>query len=347
MLASTAEDVDVFEVHDAFTIGEIVTIEALGLAPLGEGAELTASGHTTIGGPQPVNPSGGLLSRGHPLGATGLAQVAEIVWQLRGTAGARQVDGATARRRRDDGRRHRRHRRQRVRRRRAGGRAMTGRGDRPRRRHAHARARHGSVPILCRVAHERSRALERSLPGLVHPRGGATCSRRCAIRASPPTASSRCSTRSSPTSSARAAQTDVRHPPVLDGVQRPPRPHPPARLVNRAFTPKAIAALRPRIEEVVAEQIEVIRGRGTRRSDPRLRLPDSRLRDRRDDGRPCRRRDLFKSWSDDDHGPRLRRRRRAGASRAGAAEPARPRCLPPRPARPLPSPTRPRTCSPT
>jgi acetyl-CoA acetyltransferase len=88
-------DIDVFEVHDAFTIGEIVTIEALGLAPLGGGAALTESGHTAIGGPQPVNPSGGLLSRGHPLGATGLAQVAEIVWQLRGAAGARQVEDAT------------------------------------------------------------------------------------------------------------------------------------------------------------------------------------------------------------------------------------------------------------
>jgi acetyl-CoA C-acetyltransferase len=89
-----AADVDLFEVHDAFTIGEIVTIEALGLAPLGMGAELTASGHTTVGGRQPVNPSGGLLSRGHPLGATGLAQVAEVVWQLRGQAGDRQVAGA-------------------------------------------------------------------------------------------------------------------------------------------------------------------------------------------------------------------------------------------------------------
>lgn len=89
-----ATDIDVLEVHDAFTIGEIVTIEALGLAPLGEGGALTESGHTTIGGPQPVNPSGGLLSRGHPLGATGLAQVAEIVWQLRGAAGPRQVAGA-------------------------------------------------------------------------------------------------------------------------------------------------------------------------------------------------------------------------------------------------------------
>ena len=89
-----AVDIDVLEVHDAFTIGEIVTIEALGLAPLGEGGALTESGHTTVGGPQPVNPSGGLLSRGHPLGATGLAQVAEIVWQLRGAAGPRQVVGA-------------------------------------------------------------------------------------------------------------------------------------------------------------------------------------------------------------------------------------------------------------
>jgi acetyl-CoA acetyltransferase len=70
-------DVDVAEVHDAFTIGELVTTEALGLKD-----------------PHAVNPSGGLLSRGHPLGATGLAQIAEIVWQLRGQAGARQVDGA-------------------------------------------------------------------------------------------------------------------------------------------------------------------------------------------------------------------------------------------------------------
>jgi acetyl-CoA acetyltransferase len=89
------EDVDVFEVHDAFTIGEIVTTEALGLAVEGGGGALVASGRTAIGGAQPVNPSGGLLSRGHPLGATGTAQVAEIVWQLRGEAGARQVEGAS------------------------------------------------------------------------------------------------------------------------------------------------------------------------------------------------------------------------------------------------------------
>lgn len=87
-------EVDVFEVHDAFTIGEIVTCEALGLAPLGEGGRLAAEGVTTLGGSRPVNPSGGLLARGHPLGATGVAQLAEITWQLRGRAGARQVDGA-------------------------------------------------------------------------------------------------------------------------------------------------------------------------------------------------------------------------------------------------------------
>jgi acetyl-CoA acetyltransferase len=84
-------DLDVIECHDAFTIGEIVTTEALGLAEVGAGAQLLHSGHTRLGGPQVVNPSGGLLSRGHPLGATGLAQIAEIVWQLRDQAGGRQV----------------------------------------------------------------------------------------------------------------------------------------------------------------------------------------------------------------------------------------------------------------
>lgn len=87
-------DIDVVEVHDAFTIGEIVTTEALGLVPPGEGGKAAATGVTALGGPVPVNPSGGLLSRGHPLGATGLAQVAEIVWQLRGDAGGRQVEDA-------------------------------------------------------------------------------------------------------------------------------------------------------------------------------------------------------------------------------------------------------------
>ncbi|MFK8024893.1 MAG: thiolase family protein [Ilumatobacter sp.] len=90
----TIDEVDVFEVHDAFTIGEVVTLEALGLCERGHGAELAPAGHTAIGGRSPVNPSGGLLSRGHPLGATGLAQTAELVWQLRGEAGDRQVAGA-------------------------------------------------------------------------------------------------------------------------------------------------------------------------------------------------------------------------------------------------------------
>ncbi|MGF7123218.1 thiolase family protein [Rhodococcus sp. BE178] len=87
-------DMDLFEVHDAFTIGEVTATEALGLSPVGQGLELVKSGHTKLGGRQPVNPSGGLLSRGHALGATGLAQIAEAVWQLRDEAGARQVDGA-------------------------------------------------------------------------------------------------------------------------------------------------------------------------------------------------------------------------------------------------------------
>jgi acetyl-CoA C-acetyltransferase len=90
----SVQDVDVFEVHDAFTIGEILTLEAIGVAAQGHGAELAPSGHTQLGGPQPVNPSGGLLSRGHPLGSTGLAQTAELVWQLRGQAADRQVADA-------------------------------------------------------------------------------------------------------------------------------------------------------------------------------------------------------------------------------------------------------------
>ena len=87
-------DINLFEIHDAFTIGEIVTTEALGISALGEGGQLIESRHTWLGGPQPVNPSGGLLSRGHPLGATGLAQLAEVTWQLQGKCGKRQVENA-------------------------------------------------------------------------------------------------------------------------------------------------------------------------------------------------------------------------------------------------------------
>jgi acetyl-CoA C-acetyltransferase len=90
----TNKDIDVCEVHDAFTIGEIITVEAMGFCGEGEGAAFAQERHTSMGGEIPVNPSGGLLSRGHPLGATGLAQVAEIYWQLTGNAGGRQVPSA-------------------------------------------------------------------------------------------------------------------------------------------------------------------------------------------------------------------------------------------------------------
>lgn len=88
------KDIDLVEMHDCFTIAEIVRLEGLGLLPKGRGGQLTAAGHTSIGGPLPVNASGGLLSRGHPVGATGAAQVCELFWQLTGQAGARQVSGA-------------------------------------------------------------------------------------------------------------------------------------------------------------------------------------------------------------------------------------------------------------
>ncbi|PBC82131.1 Acetyl-CoA acetyltransferase [Streptomyces sp. 2224.1] len=88
------EDVDVIELHDCFSINELLTYEALGMCADGESGKLVADGATTYGGRWVVNPSGGLISKGHPLGATGLAQTAELVWQLRGTAGQRQVPGA-------------------------------------------------------------------------------------------------------------------------------------------------------------------------------------------------------------------------------------------------------------
>ncbi|MFF5702918.1 beta-ketoacyl synthase N-terminal-like domain-containing protein [Streptomyces sp. NPDC012794] len=88
------EDVDVVELHDCFSVNELLTYEALGMCADGASGELVESGATTYGGRWVVNPSGGLISKGHPLGATGLAQAAELVWQLRGEAGARQVPGA-------------------------------------------------------------------------------------------------------------------------------------------------------------------------------------------------------------------------------------------------------------
>jgi acetyl-CoA acetyltransferase len=89
------DDVDVVELHDAFTIAELLYYEALGLAPQGEAVSLLHSGATRLGGRVPVNPSGGLLAKGHPLGATGVAQMVEVMWHLQGRAGARQVEGAS------------------------------------------------------------------------------------------------------------------------------------------------------------------------------------------------------------------------------------------------------------
>ncbi len=88
------DDVDVVELHDCFTANELLTYEALGLCKEGEAEKFIWDGDNTYGGKFVTNPSGGLLSKGHPLGATGLAQCTEPVWQLRGTADKRQVDGA-------------------------------------------------------------------------------------------------------------------------------------------------------------------------------------------------------------------------------------------------------------
>ena len=88
------DDVDVVELHDCFTSNEIITYEALQLTEEGGSEQFVSDGDNTYGGKVVVNPSGGLLSKGHPLGATGLGQCAELVWQLRGEAGPRQVEGA-------------------------------------------------------------------------------------------------------------------------------------------------------------------------------------------------------------------------------------------------------------
>lgn len=88
------DEIDVAEVHDASSFGEVVQTEALDLCAAGRGGSDAEKGETSIGGRIPVNPSGGLVSKGHPLGATGLGQIWELVTQLRGDAGARQVPGA-------------------------------------------------------------------------------------------------------------------------------------------------------------------------------------------------------------------------------------------------------------
>src|SRR6266481_4056401 len=90
----TPADVDVVELHDCFTIAEIVATEGLGFFEPGSGGAAAEKGWTALGGKIPVNPSGGLKAKGHPIGATGAAQIAEITTQLRGEAGARQVEGA-------------------------------------------------------------------------------------------------------------------------------------------------------------------------------------------------------------------------------------------------------------
>ena len=91
-------DLDVIEIHDAFSPAEIIGYEELGLCGHGQGIRMIDEGRTEMGGVIPVNTSGGLASKGHPVGATGLAQIAEVVWQLRGEAGPRQVEGRNKRR---------------------------------------------------------------------------------------------------------------------------------------------------------------------------------------------------------------------------------------------------------
>ncbi len=89
------KDIDFIELHDCFASAEISHYENLGLCPIGEGARMIREGETNIEGRIPVNPSGGLLSKGHPISATGAAQICELTWQLRGQAGQRQVPGRT------------------------------------------------------------------------------------------------------------------------------------------------------------------------------------------------------------------------------------------------------------
>jgi len=94
MVGVAPGDVDVAEVHDASAMGEILNAESLMLVPFGEGGPAAERGDFTVGGRMPINPSGGLESKGHPIGATGLGQIHELVTQLRGEAGKRQVDNA-------------------------------------------------------------------------------------------------------------------------------------------------------------------------------------------------------------------------------------------------------------
>ena len=87
------KDIELAEVHDAMASGEMDRLEKLGLRKAEEAGKLVDEGYFTLNGGLPVNPSGGLAARGHPIGATGLAQIAELVWQMRGEAGSRQAKG--------------------------------------------------------------------------------------------------------------------------------------------------------------------------------------------------------------------------------------------------------------
>ncbi len=89
-----ADDLDLVELHDCFATAELLHYENLGLCGEGEAGKLIDEGETYVGGRIPVNASGGLLSKGHPLGATGVANICEVVWHLRGQAGNRQVENA-------------------------------------------------------------------------------------------------------------------------------------------------------------------------------------------------------------------------------------------------------------
>mgnify|MGYP000659288554 CR=1 FL=1 len=94
MAGGTPGDIDVAEVHDCFTIAEVIATEDLGFFAPGEGYKAIAEGATRLDGPKPINTSGGLKSKGHPVGATGIAQIIELYEQLTGQAGKRQVKNA-------------------------------------------------------------------------------------------------------------------------------------------------------------------------------------------------------------------------------------------------------------
>jgi acetyl-CoA acetyltransferase len=93
MAGAGPQEIHVAEVHDATAFGELYQTEQMGFCPIGEGGKFAENGETAIGGKIPINPSGGLMARGHPIGASGLAQIYELVTHLRGEAGKRQVSG--------------------------------------------------------------------------------------------------------------------------------------------------------------------------------------------------------------------------------------------------------------